>query len=86
MSAIYKVHIGSSEKCVKYTVYDTSLATVTYRDDTAKFEISCPDSGIVMIADSLDEADKNVREHITQFFARLGIVPNFIVEESGSEV
>lgn len=72
---IYKVHIKTEGDKTTYTTNATTLATVVRRwNDQYK-------SGKELAAtSSAAEADETAREKIPAFFARLGIVPNFISE------
>lgn len=74
--AIYKVHIKTEGNTTTYTTNAAILATVTYRANLDKYDVSTPSVG--MLADTEAEAQNTARESITAFFATLGIVPEFI--------
>lgn len=74
--AIYKVHIKTEGDTTTYTTNATTLATVAYRADLDKYDVSTP--SIDMLADTEAEAHNITRESITVFLATLGIVPEFI--------
>jgi len=78
--AIYKVRIKTEGNTTTYTTNATTLATVTYRADLDKYDISTPSTGLS--ADTAEEAEKIVREGITRLFTSLGIVPEFINDHS----
>lgn len=74
--AIYRVHIKAVGNTTTYTTNAATLATVAYRADLGKYDVSTPSVG--MLADTEAEAQKAARESITAFLATLGIVPEFI--------
>lgn len=74
--ATYKVHIKTEGDKTTYTTNATTLATVTYRADLGKYDVSTPSVG--MFADTEPEAHSTARESITAFLAPLGVVPEFI--------
>lgn len=74
--ATYKVHIKTDGNTTTYTTNAAILATVTYRVDLDKYDVSAPSVG--MLADTEAEAQKAARESITAFLAPLGVVPEFI--------
>jgi hypothetical protein len=74
--SIYKVRIKTEGNKTTYTTNATTLATVAYRADLDKYDVSTPSVG--MLADTEAEAHNTARESITAFFATLGIVPEFI--------
>lgn len=74
--AIYKVHIKAVGNTTTYTTNAATLATVAYRADLDKYDISTPNGSVLAAAGA--EAQKAARESITTFFATLGIVPEFI--------
>ena len=74
--AIYKVHIKTEENTTTYTTNATTLATVAYRANLDKYDVSTPSVG--MLADTEAEAQNTARESVTAFLATLGIVPEFI--------
>lgn len=74
--AIYKVHIKTEGDKTTYTTNATTLATVTYRADLGKYDITTPDNNTS--TDTAASADKIARESITEQFTALGIVPKFI--------
>lgn len=73
---IYKVRIKTEGNKTTYTTNATTLATVTYRADLDKYDVSTPSIG--MLADTEAEAHNTARESVTAFLATLGIVPEFI--------
>lgn len=73
---IYKVRIKTVSNKTAYTTNATTLATVTYRADLDKYDISTPNGSV--LADTEAEAQKAARESVTAFLATLGIVPEFI--------
>lgn len=74
--SIYKVRIKTEDNKTTYTTNATTLATVAYRADLDKYDVSTPNSSV--LADTEAEAHNTARENITVFFASLGIVPEFI--------
>lgn len=74
--AIYKVHIKTVGNTTTYTTNAATLATVTYRADLGKYDVSTPSVG--MLADTEAEAHNTARESITAFLSALGIVPELI--------
>lgn len=74
--ATYKVHIKTEGNTATYTTNAAILATVTYRADLNKYDVSTLSVG--MLADTEVEAQKAARESVTAFLATLGIVPEFI--------
>jgi hypothetical protein len=74
--SIYKVRIKTEDNKTTYTTNAAMLATVTYRADLDKYDVSTPSVG--MLADTEAEAHNTVRESITAFLAPLGVVPEFI--------
>ena len=73
---IYKVRIKTVSNKTTYTTNATTLATVIYRAELGKYDVSTPNSSV--LADTEAEAHNTARESITAFFATLGIVPEFI--------
>lgn len=73
---VYKVHIKTEGNTTTYTTNAATLATVTYRAELGKYDVSTPSVG--MLADTEAEAQNTARESITAFLAPLGIVPEFI--------
>jgi hypothetical protein len=73
---IYKVRIKTEDNKTTYTTNATTLATVTYRADLDKYDVSTPNSSV--LADTEPEAQNTARESVTAFLATLGIVPEFI--------
>lgn len=76
--AIYKVHVKTEDNKTRYKIYETVLASVTFRADLSKYEVETPRTNL--LTDTADEADKIARENITAFLANLGVVSNFINE------
>lgn len=76
--AIYKVRIKTEGDKITYRTNATTLATVTYRPDLNKWDVSTPSVG--MLAETKEDADKTARESITAFFASVGLSPDFINE------
>lgn len=74
--AIYKVHIKTEGDTTTYTTNATTLATVAYRADLDKYDVSTP--SIDMLADTEAEAHNITRESVTAFLATVGPVPEFI--------
>lgn len=74
--AIYKVHIKTEGNTTTYTTNAAILATVIYRANLDKYDVSTPNIG--MLADTESEAQNTARESVTAFLATLGIVPEFI--------
>lgn len=74
--SIYKVRIKTEGNTTTYTTNATTLATVIYRAELDKYDVSTPNSSV--LADTEAEAHDTVRESITAFFATLRIVPEFI--------
>lgn len=74
--ATYKVHIKTEGNTTTYTTNATTLATVTYRADLGKYDVSTHKGS--ELADTAEEAEKAARESVTAFLATLGIVPEFI--------
>lgn len=74
--AIYKVHIKTEGNTTTYTTNATILATVTYRAELGKYDVSMPNSSV--LADTEPEAQNIARESVTAFLATLGIVPECI--------
>ncbi len=74
--AIYKVHIKTEGDTTTYTTNATTLATVAYRADLDKYDVSTP--SIDMLADTEAEAHNITRESVTAFLATVGTVPEFI--------
>lgn len=74
--AIYKVHIKTEGNKTTYTTNAATLATVTYRADLDRYDVSTPKGSEV--AGTEAEAQKVARESITAFLATLRIVPEFI--------
>lgn len=74
--AIYKVHIKTEGNTTTYTTNAATLATVAYRAELDKYDVSTPSVG--MLADTEAEAQKVARESVTAFLSTLGIVPEFI--------
>lgn len=72
----YKVHIKTEGNTTTYTTNAAILATVTYRANLDKYDVSTPNGSV--LADTEAEAQKAARESITAFLAALGIVPEFI--------
>lgn len=73
---VYKVHIKTEGNTTTYTTNAEILATVTYRADLDKYDVSTPNGSV--LADTEPEAQNTARESITAFLATLGIVPEFI--------
>jgi hypothetical protein len=73
--AIYKVRIKTVSNKTTYTTNATTLATVIYRAELGKYDVSTPSVG--MLADTEAEAQNTALESITAFLATLGIVPEF---------
>ena len=73
---IYKVIIKTEENTTTYTTNDTILATVEYRSELDKYEVSMHNGSA--LADTEPEAQNIARESIKALFATLGIVPEFI--------
>lgn len=76
---IYKVHIKTEGDKTTYKTNDTTLATIECRGND-KYIIFSNSGKELAATSSAAEADETAREKITAFFARLGIVPNFISE------
>lgn len=74
--AIYKVLIKTEGNTTTYTTNETILATVEYRSDLDKYEVSMHNGSA--LADTEPEAQNIARESIKSLFAKLGIVPEFI--------
>ena len=74
--AIYKVPIKTEGNTTTYTTNDTILATVEYRSELDKYEVSMHNGSA--LADTEPEAQDIARESIKALFATLGIVPEFI--------
>lgn len=74
--AICKVHIRTESNTTTYTTNATILATVTYRAELGKYDVSMPNSSV--LADTETEAQNIARESVTAFLATLGIVPEYI--------
>lgn len=54
------------------------LLTILHLSDLNKFEVAGVNNKLMVT--TAEEAHKIVQEKITAFFASLGIVPNFIIE------
>ena len=78
--AIYKVYIETEGGKTIYRVNTTELVSIDYIPDVNKYEVTFDHKKLIVT--TAKEADKTAREKITNFFARLGIVPNFIVEQA----
>lgn len=76
--AIYKVRIKTEGNTTTYTTNATTLATINYKPEVNKWDVSAPSIG--MMADTQEEADKTARESTTAFLASVGITPDFINE------
>lgn len=74
--AIYKVHIKTEGNKTTYTTNATTLATVIYRADLDKYDVSTPNAS--ELSSTSEEADKAAREGITAFMATVGQRPEFI--------
>lgn len=74
--AIYKVHIRTERNTTTYTTNATIFATVTYRGELGKYDVSMPNGSV--LADTEPEAQNIARESVTAFLATLGIVSEFI--------
>ena len=74
--AIYKVHIKTDGDTTTYTTNATTLATVIYRTELTKYDVSTPND--VLLVDTAEEADKISRERISDFLATVGVTPLFI--------
>lgn len=74
--AIYKVLIKTEGNTTTYTTNAAILATVEYRSELDKYEVSMHNGSA--LADTEPEAQDIARESIKALFATLGIVPEFI--------
>lgn len=74
--AIYKVIIKTEGNTTTYTTNSTILATVEYRSELDKYEVSMHNGSA--LADTEPESQNIARESIKALFATLGIVPEFI--------
>ncbi len=74
--AIYKVLIKTEGNTTTYTTNAAILATVEYRSELDKYEVSMHNGSA--LADTEPEAQNIARESIKALFATLGIVPEFI--------
>lgn len=73
---IYKVIIKTEGNTTTYTTNSTILATVEYRSELDKYEVSMHNGSA--LADTEPEAQDIARESVTALFEKLGIVPEFI--------
>lgn len=76
----YKVRILKQGNTTTYTVNTTTLATVTYRPEDGKYDITTHDSRET--ADTEPEAHTIARESIATLFEHLGIAPEYLEEDS----
>ena len=70
---IYKVPIKTEGNTTTYTTNDAILATVEYRSELDKYEVSMHNGSA--LADTEPEAQNIARESIKALFATLGIMP-----------
>lgn len=73
---IYKVIIKTEGNTTTYTTNSTILATVEYRSELDKYEVSMHNGSA--LADTEPETQDIARESVTALFEKLGIVPEFI--------
>ena len=76
--AVYKVHIKTGGDKTTYTTNATTLATVSYNQESDKWHVSAPRTKKQV--STKEEADDITRKSITAFFASSGLTPNFINE------
>lgn len=74
--SIYKVHIKTDGNVTTYTTNATLLATITYRAEVGKYNVTTDnwDKSV----DTATEAENMVHEIITSLFTNWGITPDFI--------
>lgn len=76
--AVYKVLIKTEGDKTTYTTNATTLATVSYNQESDKWHVSAPHTKKQV--STKEEAEEAARDGITAFFASLGLTPNFINE------
>ncbi len=76
--AVYKVLIKTEGGKITYTTNATTLATISYNQESDKWHVSA--SHTKRQVNTKEEADDITCKSITAFFASSGLTPNFINE------